>query len=56
MPKTEFVIVARQLEETTAKLKSSRDPNVRHKLLHQMRLLLAEADRLLAEEETSTAA
>jgi hypothetical protein len=56
MPETEFATVARHLEETTAKLKSAQDPQVRQKLLAWMRLMLAEADRLLAEEESSTAA
>lgn len=56
MPENEFEAVAKQLEETTAKLKSTADPRVRQKLLAWMRLMLKEADRLLGEDESSTAA
>ena len=54
MPKQEFVNVARQLEDTTSKLKNTSDPRVRLKLLSQMRRLLAEADRLLADEDEAS--
>lgn len=50
MSETESTTVA-QLEETTSKLNVARDPEVRHKLLAEMRLLLAEADRLHTEKK-----
>jgi hypothetical protein len=37
----------RELEEAVSKLKKATDPNLRRELLRNMRLLLAEADRLL---------
>ena len=45
----EFSEVARLLEETLSELKQSHDPQLRRIMLADMRLLLAEADRLLAE-------
>jgi hypothetical protein len=45
----EFAEVARLLEETLSELKQSRDPQLRRIMLADMRLLLSEADRLLAE-------
>jgi hypothetical protein len=50
----EFKDVARQLEETTAKLNNTRNAKARYKLLALMRRLLAEADRLLSDDEAAS--
>jgi hypothetical protein len=52
----EFRDVARQLEETTAKLYNTRNAKARYKLLALMRRLLAEADRLLSDDEAASGA
>jgi hypothetical protein len=43
----EFVKLERELEEAVSNLKKATDPDLRRELLRNMRLLLAEADRLL---------
>jgi hypothetical protein len=52
--KLEFATVARELEHTAAKLKQAAVPQLRRKLLAQMRLLLAQADQLAFEEAPAT--
>jgi hypothetical protein len=47
MPDTEFAEVQRQLEAVLWQLKDTEDPKLRRKKLLDMRLLLAEADRLI---------
>lgn len=50
----EFADVAHQFEDTTSKLKAARDPKLRLTLLARMRRLLAEADRLLSDEDADS--
>ena len=47
MPDTEFAEVQRQLEAVLSQLTDTEDPKLRRKKLLDMRLLLAEADRLM---------
>jgi hypothetical protein len=49
MPETEFSELEQKLEAVLAELKGTKDPNLRRRLLLDMRMLLLEADRLLLE-------
>jgi hypothetical protein len=46
MTDRDFRKMERDLEEAMSKLKAATDPKIRRDLLHEMRRLLAEADRL----------
>ena len=52
MTDTEFEKVSQQLEETVSKLKTTKDPEERKRLLRAMRHLLVEADRLSVDQRT----
>jgi hypothetical protein len=52
MCEDEFIDIERQLEETLRELRDTHAQPLRRNLLAHMRLLLAEADRLLLETET----
>ena len=49
-----FEEVRRELEEIVAKLKESREPENRRSLLLDLRLLLMEADEIIATDGTRT--
>jgi hypothetical protein len=51
-----FAVIERQLEVTLAKLKNTHDPEQRRNLLFQMRQMLMEADRIMAEDDTNATA
>jgi hypothetical protein len=44
---SEFSEIQRELEEIVSELKATHDPSVKKRLLRQMRLLLARADRII---------
>jgi hypothetical protein len=48
---SEFAEIQRELGEIVSKLKATRDPQVKRRLLREMRLLLAQADRIIEYSE-----
>ena len=50
MPERDFAEINRNLDETLSKLRAANDPTLRHKLLREMRDLIAEAHRSLNPE------
>jgi hypothetical protein len=44
---SEFAEIQRELEQIVSKLKATHDPSVKRRLLREMRLLLAQADRII---------
>jgi hypothetical protein len=48
MSKREYQHVEHDLERALSRLRDTKDPNLRRELLQQMRCLLAEADRFVA--------
>lgn len=48
MPDRNFEAVRNDLQDVVSRLKATFDPEVRHELLRELRLLLEEADRLVS--------
>ena len=53
MSERDFRQLEHDLDQAVTRLKGTKDPKVRRDLLLEMRLLLAEADRLLLKESES---
>jgi formiminotetrahydrofolate cyclodeaminase len=51
MPERTFAQLQAELQNVLTRLKQTKDPKVRRELLHEMRRLLAEADRGIAKAE-----
>jgi TATA-binding protein-associated factor Taf7 len=49
MTERDFVQLEKDLEQAVSKLKETRDPKLRRRLLQDLRRLLAEADHILFE-------
>ena len=48
-----IAVLERKLDETVAQLKQSTDPDIRRRLLAEMRLLIARLDNLVLESAKS---